>query len=43
MRLHHPPKSGFGQFNHPVIIDDEIEVGVEAKAVRGRQRSPCLR
>jgi hypothetical protein len=34
MCLHHPPESSFGQFNHPVIIiDDEIEVGVEAKAV----------
>jgi hypothetical protein len=43
MRLHHPPESGFGQFNHPVIMDDEIEVGVKAKAVRGRQRSSWLR
>jgi hypothetical protein len=41
--LHHPPESGFGQFNHPVIMDDEIEVGVKAKAVRGRQRSSWLR
>jgi len=37
MRLHHPPKSSFGQFNYPVILDDEIEVGVEANAVYRRK------
>ncbi len=42
VRLHHPPESSFGQFNHPVIMDDEIEVGVEANAVHRRQRSPWL-
>jgi hypothetical protein len=42
MRLHHPPESSFGQFNNPVIMDDEIEVGVEAKAVCRRQRSSWL-
>ena len=25
MRLHHPPESGFGQFNHPVILDERIK------------------
>jgi len=40
VRLHHPPESSFGQFNQPVIMDDEIEVGVEANAVqRGRRNS----
>jgi hypothetical protein len=42
VRLHHPPKSSFGQFNHPVIMDDEIEVRIEANAVRRRQRSSWL-
>ena len=32
MRLSHAPKSGFGQFNHPIIMDDEIQAGVEEKA-----------
>jgi hypothetical protein len=36
-RLHHPPESSFGQFNRPVIMDDEIQVRVEAKAVDRRQ------
>jgi hypothetical protein len=40
VRLHHPPESSFGQFNHPIIMDDEIEAGVEANAVqRGRRNS----
>jgi hypothetical protein len=34
VRLPHSPKSGFGQFNHPIIMDDEIQAGVEGKAVR---------
>jgi hypothetical protein len=42
MRVHHPPESSFGQFNHPVIMDDEIEVGVEANAVHGRHRNSWL-
>ena len=42
MRLHHPPESSFGQSNNPVVVDDEIEVEVEAKAVRRRQRSSWL-
>src|SRR5438876_12441858 len=25
MRLPHAPKSGFGQFNHPVLMEDEIQ------------------
>jgi len=33
VRLPHAPKSGFGQFNHPIIMDDEIQAGVEGKAV----------
>ena len=33
VRLHHAPKSGFGQFNHPIIMDDEIQAGVEGKVV----------
>jgi hypothetical protein len=36
MRLHHPPESSFRQFNQPVMMDDEIEVGIEAKAVHRR-------
>jgi hypothetical protein len=35
MRLHHPPESSFGQFNDS-IMDDEIEVGVEANALYRR-------
>jgi hypothetical protein len=31
--LSHAPKSGFGQFNHPIIMDDEIQAGVEEKGV----------
>jgi hypothetical protein len=30
--LSHAPKSGFGQFNHAIIMDDEIQAGVEGKA-----------
>ena len=32
VRLSHAPKSGFGQFNHAIIMDDEIQAGVEEKA-----------
>jgi hypothetical protein len=38
MRLDHSPESGFRQFNHPVIMEDEIEVGIETKTVQRRQR-----
>jgi hypothetical protein len=24
VRLPHAPKSGFGQFNHPILMEDEI-------------------
>jgi len=32
VRLPHAAKSRFGQFNHPIIMEDEIQAGVE-KAV----------
>ena len=34
----HAPKSGFGQFNQPVIMDDEIEARVEDEPIDGRRR-----
>jgi hypothetical protein len=42
MRLDHSPESGFCQFNHPVIMEDEIEVGIETKTVQRRQRGSWL-
>jgi hypothetical protein len=39
MRLHHSPEPSFGQFNHPVIMEDEIEVWVEANAVYRKSAS----
>jgi hypothetical protein len=41
MRLDYSPESGFCQFNHPVIMEDEIKVGIETKAVHRRQRGSC--
>jgi hypothetical protein len=40
VRLHHPPEPGFGHFDHPVIMEDEIKAGVEANEVqRGGRNS----
>ena len=38
MRLPHAPKSGFGQFNHPVLMEDEIQARVEDKPISRRRR-----
>ena len=38
VRLPHTPESGFSQFNHPIIMDDEIQAGVKGKAIDGRKR-----
>jgi len=29
VRLSHAPKSGFGEFNHPILMKDEIQARVE--------------
>ena len=41
VRLPHAPKSRFGQFNHPITMDGEIQAGVEGKVV-GRVTSAVL-
>ena len=38
MRLPHAPKSGFGQFNHPILMEDEIQARVEDKPINRRRR-----
>ena len=37
MRLPYAPKSGFGQFNHPILMEDEIQARVEDKPIDRRQ------
>ena len=38
VRLRHAPKSGFGQFNHSILMADEIQAGVENKPIDRRRR-----
>jgi hypothetical protein len=33
VRLRHAPESGFGQFNHSIIMDDEIQAQILRNAV----------
>ena len=42
VRLHHPPESSFGQFNDSIVMDDEIEFGIEANALHRRQHKSWL-
>jgi len=37
VRLPYAPKSGFGQFNHPILMEDEIQARVEDKPIDRRQ------
>ena len=40
VRLPYAPKSGFGQFNHPILMEDEIQARVEDKPIdRTRRRN----
>jgi hypothetical protein len=39
VRLSHAPKSGFGQFNHAILMEDEIQARVEDKPVDGSRRN----
>jgi hypothetical protein len=34
VRLPHAPESGFGQFNHRVSMDGDIQAGVEGEGDR---------
>jgi hypothetical protein len=36
--LSHAPKSGFGQFNRPILMEDEIQARVEYKPIGRRRR-----
>jgi hypothetical protein len=36
--LRHPPNSGFGNLDQPLITDNEIQVGVETQAVDSTRR-----
>jgi hypothetical protein len=36
--LSHAPKSGFGQFNRPILMEDEIQARVEYKPIDRRRR-----
>jgi uncharacterized protein YcaQ len=38
VRLPHAPKSGFGQFNRPIFMEDEIQARVEYKPIDRRRR-----
>jgi hypothetical protein len=38
VRLPHAPKSGFGQFNQPILTEDEIQARVEDKLINRRRR-----
>src|SRR4029450_6956259 len=43
VRLPHAPKSGFGQFNHPILMADEIQVRGEYKQIYGGSTSERAR
>jgi hypothetical protein len=36
--LRHPPNSGFGNLDQPLITDNEIQMGVEMQAVDSTRR-----
>jgi hypothetical protein len=38
MHLPHAPKSGFGQFNCPILMEDEIQTHVEDKSINRIRR-----
>src|SRR5262249_19398206 len=38
VRLPHAPESSFGEFNHPILMADEIQAGVENKPIDRRRR-----
>src|SRR5215471_14911121 len=38
VRLSHAPKSGFGHFNRPIFMEDEIQARIEYKPIDRRRR-----